>query len=162
MKQVLGFFLIVLLLLGCSQKSFRTKAVYEGPKSGFRLEVVGWGEYSKGYDVAFFGEFDAVFIPTQETGRLVEFQGRFPDKTNIDSYQLMIKEEGNTRQYQGVYLEEVLEDILYNNYDTYDPDEGRESIFAIDAVRQGPSVTIKEGGAKYLEVKEVTFNYKGE
>lgn len=152
---------MALLLMGCSQKSFRTKAVYEAPKSGFTLEVVGWGEFSKGYDVAFFGEYDAVFIPTRGTGKRVEFQGRFLDKTSIDSFQLTIKGDGRIQQYQGVFLEDVLEDVLYANYDSYDPDEGRESIFAVDAVRQGPNATIKEGGAKYLEVREVILNYRG-
>ena len=141
-------FILVLLLTACTAKSFRTKAIYEAPKSGFRLEVVGWGEFSKGYDVAFFGEFDAVFIPTQDTGKRLEFQGRFPDKTDINSYQLTIKNEGQAQQYQGVFLEDVLEEELYANYETFEVDEARESIFAIDAVRQGPSVTIKEGGAQ--------------
>jgi hypothetical protein len=156
------FILMCLLLSSCSQKEFRTKAVYEGTKSGFTLEVIGWGEYSKGYDVAFFGEFDAVFIPTSGQGSRVEFQARFPDKNDINSYQLTVKTNGDVQQYQGVYLEDILEDVLYTNFETYDFDEGRESIFAIDAVRQGPSVTIKEGGAKYLEVKEVILNYKGQ
>jgi hypothetical protein len=162
MKRLFLFLLLSFLVIGCGPKEFRTKAVYEGPKSGFTLEVVGWGEFSEGYDVAFFGEYDAVFIPIQGTGKRIEFQGRFPDKTSIESHQLTIKGDGRTQQYQGLFIEDVLEDVLQANYDTYEPDEGRESIFAIDAVRQGPSVTIKEGGAKYLEVREVIFNYKGE
>ena len=30
-------FILVLLLTACTAKSFRTKATYEAPKSGFRL-----------------------------------------------------------------------------------------------------------------------------
>lgn len=161
MKTLFGIFVAVLLLTGCSQKSFRTKAIYIAPESGFRLEVVGWGEISRGYDVALLGEYDAAFIPLRGNGNRIEFQGRYPDKTDMYRHVLTIKGERRTQQYQGVFLEDVLGDVLYANFDSLEDDEWRESIFAVYGVAQGPNATIKEGGTKYLEVEEVIFNYKG-
>ena len=129
---------------------------------GLGSEVIGWGEFSKGYDVDLLGEYNAIFIPTQGTGKRIEFQGRYPDKEDMNSHLLTIKGDGRTQQYTGVFLEDILGDVLYANYDFLEDDEWRESIFAVYGVAQGPNATIKEGGAKYLEVGEIIFNYKGD
>jgi hypothetical protein len=162
MKWLLPLLLISIVLTGCSRKEFRTKAIYEAPKSGFRLEVIGWGRVDAGYDVALLGEYDAVFIPTAGTGKRIEFQGRYPDKTDQNSHVLTIKGDGSTRHYEGVFLEDILGDVLYVNYETLEDDEWRESIFAIYGAASGPATTIREGQAKYLEVGEIIFNYRGE
>jgi hypothetical protein len=161
-KAALLFFLVV-FLTACGNNSFRTKAVYVAPESGFRLEVIAWGTIEQGQDIANGGEYDAHFSPLSKQGEPFTFEWRQPDKEDLSNYVLTLQ-RGDERQTYGadVYLEDILEDTLYGlGYDNAQTYEAQEAIFAIYGAAYGPKATVMPGQAKFLEVVEVELNYKG-
>jgi hypothetical protein len=166
----LYFLSFSLLLTACSRTDFRIKASYDAPESGFRLEVVAWGNLDTNNKLNGFGEYDAHFSPltsgegVQPTqGQPFHFEWRYPDKNNPDTHTLTLVRKDTKQVYEDGYLEDILEDTLYalgyENVQTY---EAQEAIFAIYGAASGPDATVLPGQAKFLEVVDVQLDYKGD
>jgi hypothetical protein len=154
--------LSILLLTACSPTSFRTRAIYEAIESGYRMDIVGWGEIDRELGLAYLGEFDVTFSPLIK-GDTVSFSFRYPDKTNPDYYTLTWRTENGEQTYENFYLSDILGEVLAAaGYSTFHEGESEETYFAIEAIASGPQATIRAADAKYLKVIEVTDNYKGE
>jgi hypothetical protein len=160
MKRSILVFL--LLLTACASKEFRTKAIYEAPNSGYRLEVIGFGTIDRQIELAYLGEYDATFSPLI-SGDTVRFRFRYPDKTNPDYHILTLEGEYGSQSYEEYYIEDIIEHVLAAaGYTTFHEGEFEETIFAIYAISSGPQATVKEEDAKFLKVVDVQYNYKGE
>jgi hypothetical protein len=157
------FFLYLLFspaIVSCTAGSFRTKAVYEAPENGYRMEIVAWGELDR-QQLAYTGEYDVTFSPIIN-GDIEKFSVRYPDKTNPNYPVTTWIGENGEQVYQGLYLDAVLEEVLAAaGYSTFNIGEMEETYFAIEGIASGPSTTIRED-AKYLNVVEIVENYRGE
>lgn len=155
--------IIVLSLTSCSNDSFRIKGVYTAPQSGFRLEVVAWGNLSETSALSGFGEYNAYFVPLGREGEAFHFEWRYPDKTDPSTYTFALITESGEQSYQDVVLEDIIEDTLYTlGYISYETYEVQEAVFAIYGAASGPDAAMQTGQAKYLEVVEVDLAYEGE
>jgi hypothetical protein len=143
------------------------KGVYEAPLSGFRLEVVGWGNLDANNALSGFGEYNAYIIPLpggKTKGEAFHFEWRYPDNSDpsVTSFKL-VTDAGEQSYEENVILEDVMEDTLYSmGYESYDTYEVQEAIFAIYGVAFGPDTVVQTGQTKYLEVVEVDLEYEGE
>jgi hypothetical protein len=152
--------LSLLLLTACSTNSFRTKAVYEAPENGYRMEIVAWGELDA-QQLSYTGEYDVTFSPII-SGDTEKFSVRYPDKTNPNYPVTTWHSERGEQSYEGLYLDSILEQsLMAAGYSTFNVGEMEETYFAIEGIASGPSTTIRDD-AKYLNVIEVVENYKGE
>jgi hypothetical protein len=155
--------ILLLLLTACTSNTFRTKAVYEAPENGYRMEIVAWGEVQKDLEFAVLGEYDVTFSPIIK-GDTEKFTIRYPDKTN-PNYSVLTwqSSDGKETTYENLYLDAILGDALSAaGYSMFNEGETEETYFAIEAIASGPQTTIRAADAKYLKVIEVIDNYKGE
>ncbi len=158
----LCFLVTSLLLTACTNNNFRIKGVYEAPVSGFRLEVIAWGNLDEAAALSGFGEYDAHFLPLAG-GQPFHFEWRYPDKTDPAVYTLTLVKKNNKQVYDDSVLEDILEDTLYAlGYEAQETYEVQEAIFAVYGAASGPDATVLPGQAKFLEVVEVELDYKGD
>jgi hypothetical protein len=154
--------LLLCSLIACANNDFRIKAVYVAPESGFRLELIAWGNLAANHALSGFGEYDAYFFPLAD-GEPFHFEWRYPDRNNPAFHTLTLVHDNDKQVYEDGYLEDILEDTLYafgyENVQTY---EAQEGIFAIYGAASGPDATVLPGQAKFLEVIDVELNYKGD
>lgn len=159
-------FMALLVLTACTNNNFRIKGVYKAPESGFRLEVIAWGNLSETSALSGFGEYDAHFIPLPggKTEReAFRFEWRYPDKTDPAIYTLTLITESGEQVYEDVVLEDIIEDTLYvMGYESQETYEVQEAIFAIYGAASGPDAAVLPGQAKFLEVEDVQLDYRGE
>jgi hypothetical protein len=154
--------LSIFLLTACSPASFRTKAIYEAPENGYRMEIVAWGQVERDLEFAFLGEYDVTFSPII-SGDTVSFSVRYPDKTNPNYPVLTWRGENGEQTFENLYLDAILAEVLAAaGYSMFNEGETEETYFAIEAIASGPKTTIRAADAKYLKVIEVIDNYKGE
>lgn len=160
------FIFITLFLVSCTNNNFRIKGTYKAPLSGFRLEVVAWGNLSETNALSGFGEYNAHFIPLPggKTKREpFHFEWRYPDKTDPSLYTLTLVTESGQQLYDEAVLEDILEDTLYTlGYESQETYEVQEAIFAVYGAASGPDAAVLPGQAKFLEVEAVQLDYKGE
>jgi hypothetical protein len=153
-------FLFSPVIVSCTATSFRTKAIYEAPENGYRMEIVAWGDLDS-QQLSYTGEYDVTFSPIIN-GDVEKFSVRYPDKTNPNYPVTTWYGENGQQTYDGMYLDAILEEVLAAaGYSTFNVGEMEETYFAIEGIASGPSTTIRDD-AKYLNVIEVTENYKGE
>jgi hypothetical protein len=160
------FFLCLLfspsVLTACSPTTFRTKAIYEAPENGYRMEIVAWGDVERDLEFAFVGEYDVTFSPII-SGNTVSFSVRYPDKNNPNYPVLIWRGENGEQTFENLYLDAILAEVLAAaGYSMFNEGETEETYFAIEAIASGPTTTIRAADAKYLRVVEVIDNYKGE
>jgi hypothetical protein len=159
---LLPFCLVLLLLTACSATSFRTKAIYEAPENGYRMEIVAWGDMDRELEFSYTGEYDVTFSPII-SGDTAKFSIRYPDKTNPNYTVLTWYGENGEQVYENLYLDAILEEVLSAaGYSMFNEGETEETFFAIEAIASGPKTTIRAADAKFLKVVEVIDNYKGE
>ncbi len=164
----LGLCLIfsIFFLASCSTDHFRIKGVYKAPESGFRLEVVAWGNLSETSALSGFGEYNAYFMPLpggKTKAEAFHFEWRYPDKTDPAIYTFTLVTASGQEVYEDVVLEDIIEDTLYAlGYESYETYEVQEAVFAIYGAASGPDAAVQAGQAKYLEVEDVQIDYKGE
>jgi hypothetical protein len=152
---------LLFLLTACSSNDFRIKAIYNAPESGFRLEVIAWGNLNTETPLGGFGEYDAHFLPL-EGGEPFHFEWRYPDKDNPATHTLSLVHKNDRQVYEDGYLEDILEDTLYAlGYESQQTYEVQEAIFAIYGAASGPEATVLPGQAKFLEVVDVELKHKG-
>ncbi len=162
LSPLLPFSLSIFLLVACSPTTFRTKAVYEAPENGYRMEIVAWGEMDRKLEFSFLGEYDITFSPIIK-GDVEKFSIRYPDKTNPDYPVLTWYGENGQQTYENLYLDAILAEALSAaGYSMFNEGETEETYFAIEAIASGPKTTIRAADAKYLKVIEIIDNYKGE
>jgi hypothetical protein len=163
-KRFLLLFLVslsMILLAACSPTSFRTKAVYEAPENGYRMEIVAWGDMDRDLEFAYLGEYDIAFSPII-SGDTESFSIRYPDKNNPEYSVLTWRGENGEQVYENLYLDAILAEVLAAaGYNMFNEGETEETYFAIEAIASGPKTTIRAADAKYLKVIEVIDNYKG-
>jgi hypothetical protein len=164
-RMLLCSFSILALLTACTNNNFRIKGVYTAPESGFRLEVIAWGNLDETNALSGFGEYDAHFLPLpgKTQGEAFHFEWRYPDKTDPAKYTLTLVKKNGKQVYDDSVLEDILEDTLYAlGYETQETYEVQEAIFAVYGAASGPDATVLPGQAKFLEVVEVELDYKGD
>ncbi len=162
LSPLLPISLTLLLLTACSATSFRTKAIYEAPENGYRMEIVAWGDMDRELEFSYTGEYDVTFSPII-SGDVEKFSIRYPDKTNPNYTVLTWYGENGEQTYDNLYLDAILEEVLAAaGYSTFNEGETEETYFAIEAIASGPKTTIRAADAKFLNVIEIVDNYKGE
>lgn len=154
---------VSIILSGCGlanpwgDRLFETVAVYEAPKSGYRLEVIATGTIKDGADVCDGAcEGEAKIVPKEQSAakRAVRLTIR-----NYDIVQTMVDEleQGGVKGADAEESKKISNLLLKAGYKQLAPDEIDETVRAIRGAVAGPKGTMMQGQTRHLAVIDIDF-----
>ena len=148
---------VVMFLLGPHDYDFWTSAVYEAPRSGFRIEIEGSGVVRSGHDLSEEATGSAIISPT----------GRSDARPIVLTLSGFERADYTLEGGQGGVVSrrwrdgpEALARLLRRaGYGTVADEEVRETHGVINGVLSGPKGTTMEGQSEALRVVSVDFHH---
>ncbi len=143
-------FVIVAFIVACrGDRPFTTLAIYDAPKSGFRVFVDATGTVPAGEDLMPVGvPTVAIFCPKSTAGHALRVDVSNPHATVTDG------SKSSPIRWRTAELTRALDDA---GYTAIDHAEIEEALAAVNGVSWGPKGTRMPGQTHHLDVVNIDF-----